>query len=131
MTAAIRDGLVVRHGRPLLVYHGTRRRFERFSLSWAEPGEEGIFFTPRLAYARRFAGAEGRVIAAHLLATNPYEVTALQWANGEGLSLLEARAAGHDMYVVRPYPDGTMWIVFDDSQVRVLSHDIDRAPLAA
>ena len=124
-------GMVMRHRRPLLVYHGTKRRFERFSLSWSEPGEEGIFFTPRLAYARRFAGRDGRVIAAHLTSSNPYEVTMLQWANGEGLSLLEARAAGHDLYVVRPYPDGTMWIVFDDAQVTVLSHDIDRTPLAA
>lgn len=123
--------MVMRHGRPLLVYHGTRRRFDRFDLRWSEEGEEGIFFTPRLAYARRFAGRDGRVIAAHLHAARPYEVTALQWANGEGLSLIEARAAGHDLYVVRPYPDGTMWIVFDDAQVTILSHDVDRTPLAA
>ena len=37
---------VLRHGRPLLVYHGTRRRFDRFDLRWSEEGEEGIFFTP-------------------------------------------------------------------------------------
>lgn len=122
-------GVVMRHRRPLLVYHGTRRRFDTFDIRRSEPGEEGFFFTPRLAYARRFAGREGRIVAAHLLMDNPYEVTGLQWANGEGLDLIEARAAGHDGYVVRPYPDGTMWIVFEASRIVVLTPDLDRQPL--
>lgn len=122
-------GVVMRHRRPLLVYHGTRRRFDTFSDAWWEPGEEGFFFTPRLAYARRFAGRTGRVIAAHLLMDRPYEVTERQWGDGHGLGLAEARAAGYDGYVVRPYCDGTMWIVFDPSRIVVLTPDLDRQPL--
>lgn len=117
--------LVVRHGRPLLMYHGTTARFERFSeRHW--DSDRGFFFTPRLAYARQYARGEGgRIISAHLTMSNPYRCTEMDWGWAKGLSMDEAREAGHDGYVVAPYSLGTMFIVWNPDAIHVLSHDLD------
>lgn len=122
------SSIVTRHGRPLLMYHGTTRRFDSFSeRHWGD--DRGFFFTPRLAYARQYArGEDGRVIAAHLSMANPYRCTEMDWAYARGLSMEEAREAGHDGYVVAPYSLGTMFIVWEAAAIHILSHDIDTQP---
>jgi len=121
--------LVTRHGRPLLMYHGTTSRFLRFDeRQWGD--DRGFFFTPRLAYARRYARGEGgRIISVNLAMSNPYRCTEMDWAWARGLSLEQAREAGHDGYVVAPYSLGTMYVVWDPDAIRIVSHDIDAEPV--
>lgn len=120
--------LVMRGRRPLVMYHGTGERFERFCRTrW--DSDRGFFFSPRLAYARQYARGEGgRVISAHLAMSNPYRCTETDWAYARGLDLDEAREAGHDGYVVAPYALGTMFIVWDPDAIHILSHDLDAEP---
>ncbi len=131
MTAPVEwgDAVVTRHRRPLLMYHGTRSLFQRFDSSFWD-SDRGFFFTPRLAYARRYAGPGGRVLSAYLRMSNPYRCTEMDWAYARGLDLDEAREAGHDGYVVAPYALGTMFVVWDPDAIHVVSHDIDAMPIA-
>jgi hypothetical protein len=110
------------------MYHGTTARFVRFDeRHWGD--DRGFFFTPRLAYARRYARAEGgRIVSAYLAMSRPYRCTEMDWAWARGLSMEEARAAGHDGYVVAPYALGTMFVVWDPDAIRIVSHDIDAEP---
>lgn len=115
---------VVRHGRPLLLYHGTQAEFLKFDPSYffsgmndGEAETAGFYFTTRKRMATRYATKHGRLIRAFLKVLNPYSVTALQWANGEGLSPADARSQGYDGYQIVGQEDGVTWIVFSDDAI--------------
>ena len=119
------DSILTRNGRPLLVYHGTQSEFDTFDPRYWED-DKGFFFTPRLAYARRYArGEKGRVISAYLRISNPYRCTGEEWGHAQGLSLEEAQDAGHDGYIVAPYELGTMFVLWRPENIHILSHNID------
>lgn len=120
----------MRGRRPMALYHGTQADFTQFEKGhWGNRGEHGFFFTPRISYARTFARNGGRVISAHLAMESPYRTTERCWSQGNCLDFEQAQAAGHDGYVIRPYREGTMFVVFEPDQIIVLSHDILKPPL--
>lgn len=115
---------VTRKGKPLVVHHGTPRNFTHFdSDHWNSnadggPDEIGFYFTSRATYAKRYAtGDNARMITAYLRTVNPYIVTGIQWGRGDGLSPKEARDQGYDGYIVHPYEEGDMFIVWENDQI--------------
>lgn len=118
-------------GVPVVFYHGTSRSFGTFDAAFVGTGmtdsgepEVGFFFTPSRRFALRYAqGAHAAIVRVHLGIERPYRVTGTMWGMGEGLSPEAARDAGHDAYVVSPYDEGDMWIVFDPSRITVVGRD--------
>lgn len=110
-------------------YHGSRAGADitRFSVchSQMDPGERGIYFTDCPEHASQYAlgwgeeGVEcgGVVYPVHLDVARPYVVTSEEWGRGVGLSPEEARARGHDAYVIRGQEGADTYIVFDGDRV--------------
>lgn len=118
-------------GVPTVFHHGTSRSFKAFDTAFVGTGmtdsdeqEIGFFFTPCRQFALRYArGAHASIVMAHLDIDHPYRVTGAMWGMRQGLSPEEARDAGHDAYVVSPYEEGDMWIVFDPSRISIVGRD--------
>jgi hypothetical protein len=113
---------VTRHGRPMIVYHGgtADTHFDTsYFFSGSNDGEEdeaGFYFTTKKTMAARY----GRLVKAYLRVRNPYVVNALQWGMHEGLSPKEAHEKGHDGYRIDGMEGGTIWIVFDPENIRIV-----------
>ena len=127
LMAWLDKSVTVKRGRPLVVYHGTKAVFDTFDAAYLSTGrcdneEEdicGFFFTTSLRMASRYAHG-GRLLAAVLRVSHPYEVTARQWGLAEGLSPRKAKAAGHDSFVIHGQEGGDTWMVFSDQDVRII-----------
>lgn len=156
--AELDDGLVRgADGKPLTVYHGTRKQFDEFKVGFASGFGAGIYFTDNREYAASEygGGAGGRVVAAHLVIRKPYR------GQGLGLEVLEGTRAWRDTYS-REWDDaldawqedgsfvgdvlrelgydgviaensndvqGTEYVVFDPSQVRQVGAPRVEAPV--
>lgn len=113
-------------GAPLVVFHGSKSAIDgRFNT--AGSGEEvGAFFATHPEAANMYAGdasAEGGVVLPVFLSIkNPYRVTIEQWQAAHGLSPEEARAAGHDGYLITGMDRGSdqsdTWIAFRPEQIK-------------
>ena len=100
---------------PLAVYHGTNNDFAVFDTSISEnDGEIGTFFTDNIEHAKEYGD---RLITAYLRILNPYEVSGVDWAYGTGMTPAQAKAAGHDGYIVRGIEGGDYFIVFSVEQI--------------
>lgn len=105
-------------GAPLVVYHGTSKNFTVFDTDLSgNKGETGAFFTDNPEHAAEYGD---RLIEAYLSIANPYEVSGLDWAYGTGLSPEQAKAAGHDGYIVRGIEGGDFFIVFSCEQINLV-----------
>ena len=116
--------VVDENGEPLVVYHGTPDPgFTEFvPETITNPEEEyGFFFSTSKAVASNPEYTDegrGRVIAAFLKVANPYEVDIQDWNYARGLSPSEAKAAGHDGYIILRQENATTWAVFEPSSVK-------------
>jgi len=109
-------------GRPLVMYHGTSRDFDAFSIAEGD----GAYFTSAADYAEEYANVRAaaavpqsmdetqpvgaRLMPVHLALKNPLEVDpadreALERYTDRGFDRRELIAKGYDGIVVR-YPDG-------------------------
>lgn len=122
-------------GETVVFHHGTYRSFDAFDVTFVGSGmtdsdepEAGFFFTPIRDFALRYAeGPKGEIVRVHLNVDRPYRVTGEMWGRAQGLAPREARDAGYDAYVVTPYDEGDMWIVFDPGRITV----VGREPIGA
>jgi len=112
-------------GKPLVVYHGTEvKDLTKFDTVKEENAEErGTFFSESRQAAAEY-GSE--VYPCYLRLVNPYEVTADQWANAEGLSPVEAAEAGFDGYIIRQLdgPGGDAFMAFEPSQIKQVTQGV-------
>lgn len=110
-------------------YHGTHGNtaIAQFSVAFSDMDleERGIYFTDSVAHANQYAtgwgdaGPEygGAIYPVLLRIRRLYEISAEQWAYGQGLSPQAARSAGFDGYVITGQESGNTFIVFDGAQV--------------
>jgi hypothetical protein len=114
-------------GAPLRVFHGSRGNVDisvfQASYSEMDAGERGIYFTDSPAHASEYAcewgdGENGSVYPVFLRILNPQEVSVEDWNAGRGPSPEEARAAGHDGYIIRGQEGGDTYVVFASDQVK-------------
>ena len=118
--------VVSKNGAPLRVYHGSKADFKRFDVSGDGEEEIGAFFTTHPEVANEYAGdahiENGMVYPAYLSIQNPYEVTNEQWSFSKGLSPAEAKAQGHDGYIIRGMNRGSdkadTYIIFSANQAK-------------
>ncbi|HWR30202.1 MAG TPA: hypothetical protein VN631_10255, partial [Negativicutes bacterium] len=105
-------------GKPLVVYHGTQHDFSRFDNRHIE-SEAGFFFTDNPKNAGEYAdGVGGRLIPAYLNIKKPYEYTAKEWADGDGLDLDKLAASGYDGAVIRGQDGADTWIALKPEQIK-------------
>lgn len=107
-------------GRPLLLFHGTRRNFDRFSPSAGGEYGVGIYLTPLREtaemYAHRAAGlGEPRVLEVYALLRNPFMASSRESARALGVKALMAR--GHDGIVATPADGRRQYVVFDPARI--------------
>jgi hypothetical protein len=64
------DSVIEKNGKPIVYYHGTRSRHERFDFSMFP----GMYFAENRAYSEYFAGSEGTIMEVYLKVTNPLDL---------------------------------------------------------
>lgn len=110
-------------GRPMVVYHGTKANINRFKMG----DEGGVFFTTSPQNASEYAGTwqgvgqsdGGNVMPVYLSIKNPYKVSVAQW-NDLGSKILspeDAKANGHDGYMIEGQDGGDTFIAFEPEQI--------------
>jgi hypothetical protein len=106
-------------GKPLVVYHGTAKKFTKFSFK--DAGQKIIWFTSdKSAIDKGEVGAQGQGVTMDLYASikNP-----AGWAEYDKLGLDELQARGYDG-VILPESDGTFsGFVFDGKQLKSASRN--------
>jgi hypothetical protein len=106
-------------GAPLVVYHGTAKKFTKFSFK--DAGQKIIWFTSdKNAIDKGEVGAQGQGVTMDLYASikNP-----AGWAEYDKLGLDELQARGYDG-VILPESDGTFsGFVFDGKQLKSASRN--------
>lgn len=73
-TADLSKTKVSKNGKPLTVYHGTKRKFDKFDMSWFGQTDEGFYgrgfyFTTEKEYAQEYGPI---IVEAHLDVRNPF-----------------------------------------------------------
>jgi hypothetical protein len=105
-------------GEPLVVYHGTDRKFTKFSPSKSIGGM--FWFTSnKTAIDAGEIGAAGKgvVVDAYLSIKNP-----AGWAEYEKFGIEELKAQGYDGLAL-PESDGTLYVAFDPRQIKSASRN--------
>jgi hypothetical protein len=64
------DSVLEENGKPIVYYHGTRSRHERFDFSMFP----GMYFAKNRAYSEYFAGSNGTIMEVYLKVTNPLDL---------------------------------------------------------
>jgi hypothetical protein len=122
--------VVDRSGKPLVVYHGTDKKFDVFnkdkqgSKFWHSLG--GFFFTD---LKHRAQGTT--VMNVYLNIQNPYVQTAYDYYgavdkfdNSNGEMVKWAKEGGHDGIILSS-PSGSMYVVFDPNQIKSTNNNGD------
>ena len=139
-----RSKVVDRRGKPLVVFHGSRRPFVAFDYSrWGQtdPGfaGKGFYFIDHMGYAKAYAEMDAQpadqptVIAVYLRMENPLvvqEFDEIPGATGRVPTMAQAeemqrrvRALGYDGVIVRGKPGNpSEYVVFEPSQVKAVDN---------
>lgn len=106
------------HGRPLVLFHGTTRDFDRFAAGTIE-SEDGFFLTTSAEHAAEYgAEEEGMILPVYVRVLRPYRQSGHDWSYGLGLEPQEARAAGHDSHLILGQEGGDTYIAFEPGQIK-------------
>lgn len=137
--------VVDRRGKPLVVFHGSRRPFAAFDYSrWGQtdPGfaGKGFYFIDHMDYAKAYAEMDAQptdqptVIAVYLRMENPFVVNSFDDVPGSTPGRVptmaqaeemqrRVRALGYDGVIVRGNPGNpSEYIVFDPAQVKAVDN---------
>jgi hypothetical protein len=103
-------------GKPIVFYHGTNKKFSKFSLNKSTMGI--IWFTNNKANiesGEAGASAKGRIVSAYLSIKNP-----AGWEEYNQLLLAQLKSQGYDGAILED-GDGTFdAFVFNPSQIKII-----------
>jgi hypothetical protein len=110
------DPLTDASGEPIVLYHGTDKKFSKFSLKKSTMGI--IWMTndiSKIETGEAGAQGKGRIISMHVTLKNP-----AGWKEYEQLLLVQLRSQGYDGAIL-PHGDGTFdAFVFNPSQIKII-----------
>jgi hypothetical protein len=112
------DPLTDKSGKPIVLYHGTDKRFSKFSIKKSTMGI--IWLTndkSKIEQGTAGASGKGRIISAHVSLKNP-----AGWKEYDQLLLVQLKSMGYDGAILDD-KDGTFDVfVFEPSQIKIISN---------
>ena len=113
------DPLTDKNGKPIILYHGTNKRFSKFNLKKSTMGI--IWMTSdKKSIEAGTAGAagKGRIISMLVSLKNP-----AGWKEYDQLLLMQLKSYGYDG-VILDHPDGNFdAFVFNPAQIAIIGND--------
>ena len=101
-------------GNPLVVYHGTTKRFTLFDTTGTED-EPGAFFTSSDDVAKEYYGDESISVFLHI--ENMYETTSGEIESGNDV-ICEIKSNGYDGVMIEGQDDADTFVVFSSTQIK-------------
>ena len=114
------DPVMDKFGKPFVFYHGTDRKFNKFSLHRSTMGI--IWMTSDLDLIRRGgvgASGNGRVVSMHVSIVNP-----AGWSEYDQLLLVQLKSQGFDGAILDERDGSFNAFVFSPNQIKILDNRV-------